>query len=219
MNTIADRIKHAMRVRYMTDEETYTAAGVKYTTWRDITSGLTARPQKLPEIARALNVSHDWLLDGTGPMPTETDEPASPVSADAYVMVDRVTGASLSAGSGEILWDLEIVEQSHAFQRSWMQQIGAKAERSKLWTVRGDSMAPTIADGSLALINMADREPRAGKVYALITEDGLKAKRLFREGGHWIARSDNPLKHLYPDVQLNEHTSIIGRIVWAASTL
>lgn len=135
-------------------------------------------------------------------------------TTDSLTYVDKVSGAQLSAGSGAVLWDFEQVDKSHAFRLDWMQSKGLRAERCKVWTVRGDSMDPKYPHGSWVLINMAEREPVHGANFALIGEDGLRLKQLRRsESGGWIMHSLNQDQSKYPPEPIvGENYAIIGRV-------
>lgn len=140
--------------------------------------------------------------------------------ANEYLYVTRVKGPHLSAGTGEVVWDYEEIEHSHAFRRDWMQKEGYNPRRCKLLDVRGDSMTPTVKNGDMVMINMADREVASGELFALICEDGLRIKRLHRRsGGIWM-HSDNPDQLRYPPELIEDHhAAIIGRVVWRGGAL
>jgi phage repressor protein C with HTH and peptisase S24 domain len=89
-------------------------------------------------------------------------------------------------------------------------------------------MAPTIQDGRVVLLNLADTEPRDGKIFAICKpDDGLVLKRLIWDfhasmgRQTWIMRSDNPDKIAHPDKVLppDDRTMIAGRAVWTDSLL
>jgi phage repressor protein C with HTH and peptisase S24 domain len=142
------------------------------------------------------------------------EEKGQDAAPDALTYVDKVCGASLSAGNGEVFWDHEQIDKSHAFRLDWMQKKGLRAERCKVWTVRGDSMDPKYPHGSWVLINMSEREPVHGKNFALIGEDGLRLKQLRRsEAGGWIMYSLNPDQSKYPPEPIvGENYAVIGRV-------
>lgn len=136
---------------------------------------------------------------------------------DEMVRVDKVSGAQLSAGSGEVLWDLDEVEGSHAFRHDFMARNGLRADRCRVWQIRGESMEPHYRDGGIVLIDMSDREPRHGKVYALVGEDGLRIKQLRRTHSGWEMYSFNPDQNRYPPEPVeDDNVAIIGRVRWYA---
>lgn len=133
-----------------------------------------------------------------------------------YDYINRVKGPHLSAGNGELLWDYEELERSHAFRKDWLRNRRLDPRRCKLWDVRGESMSPTLSDGDTVMINLAERDVISGEVYALIAEDGLRVKRLQRraDGLIWML-SDNPMQHKYPPEPITStHAAVIGRVVW-----
>jgi phage repressor protein C with HTH and peptisase S24 domain len=170
------------------------------------------------KMAQVLNVSTDEVfaaLEGKGAVAEERAE------YDPKVYVGRIRGARLSAGSGEQIFDFEEIDRSHSFRTDYMRSRNLRPERCKLYEVRGDSMSPTINDGDLVMINMADRDVASGRVYALVGEDGLRVKRLIRRADGVIEmRSDNPLQHIYPpEAILNDNVAVIGRVVWHAGEI
>lgn len=205
-----------------------------------LTGEATPTMKKQQAMARDFRVHPEWLIAGLGAMPyvdpvlvvpgnhdiaeKEVGLLISENSADAYnekyVFVDRVKGPKLSAGKGELLWDFEEIDKSHAFRRDYMQSKGWKAARCKLWDVQGDSMATTLNHGDTVMINLADREIISGEIYALIAGDGLRVKRLIRRADGIIEmRSDNPQQHKYPPEPITDtNAAVIGRVVWRAGS-
>lgn len=137
------------------------------------------------------------------------------------VFVGRVKGARFAAGNGELVFEAEEIDNSHSFRREYMERRGLNPNRCKLFTVKGESMLPTLTDGALVLVNLADREVVSGLVYALIVGDGLRVKRLFRRPDGVIEmRSDNPMQHMYPPEPIYDgNAAVIGRVVWQAGDL
>jgi len=155
---------------------------------------------------------------------TDAADPAGEPAADhepEKVFVSRIVGAKLSAGNGEVFYDYDQIDRSHSFRLDWMQHHGMKAENCKLWEASGESMWPTIENGELVLIHMRERDPIHAKVFALITEDGLRLKRLMRRSdGVWEIHSDNANKHLYPtETFVPGDVAIMGRVRWHAGEM
>ncbi|WP_144025171.1 S24 family peptidase [Burkholderia sp. HI2500] len=129
---------------------------------------------------------------------------------------------SAACGDGKFV-DHVVVKGGLAFKRSSLRDFGVPEKSARIIYASGGSMSPNIQDGCVVLLNLADREPRDGKVYAICTPDGgLVLKRLVFDyhptiGAHvWIMRSDNPDKTAHPDKILppDDRTAIIGRAVW-----
>lgn len=194
-----------------TQEKLSEESGVDQATISAIEVRQSSRSRYSAQLARALGTTVEEMIFGP--------EDLSPQSREVdKVYVNKVEGAHLSAGNGEVIWDFDELDSSHSFQREWMKKKGLDPKRCKLWSVRGDSMYPSYPDGSTVLINLAQREPVSGKVFALVTDDGLRLKRLHkRADGVWEIRSDNPEKHLYPSEEMTlGAVAILGRLRWAA---
>lgn len=171
-------------------------------------------------IERAFDRPSGWLSsshDGGGPSRAELPE-THIIGPDADIelaYVTKVCGAQLSAGSGEVIWDMDEVRNSHGFRADYMRSRGLRAEKCKVWSVRGDSMEPRYRSGDIALIDMSDREPSHGKVFALVCEDGLRIKQLRRGASGWEMHSFNPDQNRYPpEPILSDNCAIIGRVRW-----
>lgn len=154
----------------------------------------------LQAIARALGVKLTKLLEFAEVGPEAgTHVLVGAVENASLIYVDRIFGAHLRAGTGEIIYDMDEVPLSRAYDAEWMRAEGLKAEHCKVWPVKGDSMFPTIPSGAHVLLDMRSREPRHNRVFALVGEDGLRLKRLLRRAdGAWEIHSDNPLKSEFP---------------------
>lgn len=87
----------------------------------------------------------------------------------------------------------------------------------------GDGMRPTIEDGQLIMLNLADTVPESSKVYLVCMDNRLFIKRFVYTPAGWLLRSDNPDNLTYPDFQLTNddmaNLNIQGRIVWRAGIL
>ena len=100
----------------------------------------------------------------------------SSLEVQNFVLVRRME-LSASAGTGLVPASESVV--SHlAFTQGWMSREKIRPEQSALVPVRGDSMAPTIPDGSLVLIHAAERFAEKDGVYAFSVEDEVFVKRV-----------------------------------------
>jgi phage repressor protein C with HTH and peptisase S24 domain len=119
--------------------------------------------------------------------------------------------------------DHVVVKGGLAFKKSFLREKGVPEHAARVIYASGGSMSPTLQDGCVVLLNLADTEPRDGKVYAICKpDDGLVLKRLIWDfhpsmgRQTWILRSDNPDKIGHPDKVLppDDRTMIAGRAVW-----
>ena len=77
--------------------------------------------------------------------------------------------------------------------------------------VVGDSMAPTIGDGDLVVLDAGRTEPLDGRVFGVHTGEGLVVKRLRRVDGRWHLESDNPVHESKP---VTAEERILGEVAW-----
>lgn len=170
-------------------------------------------------IARAGGVSVEWLATGEGPMRPEERQAAPPAGGEIgveFVLVPRYD-VEASAGGGAVI-ERESEIGRLAFRKDWLRQKGLQAKDAAVIRVKGDSMAPTIREGSLVLVDTRKERPKEDGIYVLMVDGHLMAKRLqldLASGGLYI-RSDNPAyreQHLTKEQA--SHLYIIGRVVWA----
>ncbi|WP_244507342.1 XRE family transcriptional regulator [Paracoccus sanguinis] len=127
--------------------------------------------------------------------------------------------------------DTEAVIGHLAFRRDWLDRMGIAADKARIARVRGDSMAPTLHDDDMVLIDTGSREVAVRKrgpedrrlppIYAVNTADGPRIKRVERpETGQMQLLSDNnefPVEVLTGDRL--KRAEIIGRVVWWGHTV
>lgn len=123
-----------------------------------------------------------------------------------------------SAGAGALNDDIPEVAGKLAFRRDWLRKIGVKPERATLITVTGDSMAPELRPGDLALIDQDRSTWEHNKVFALVDLDGgVRIKRVLVDKGRaLVLMSDNPA-HL-PEARTGSDAArvrCLGRVVWS----
>lgn len=164
----------------------------------------------LVKIARANNVSVDWLATGEGVPDISTgDTDDIPVQRLAF---------RASAGGGAVVVDE--AAQFMRFPRVILGHIGVRPENARILEARGESMAPTINDGDLLVVDVSDQTIAEGKIYTFSIGDDVFVKRLRRTGGRVLIRSDN--RDLYPDeetVPSDLPFRLYGRVKWAGRNL
>lgn len=110
----------------------------------------------------------------------------------------------------------EEISGTHAYRRDWLEKNKLLPAMLVVVDGTGDSMYPTIQDGDAVLVNTAERKLINGKVFAFVTEDGTRIKRLFKQlDGRVRVVSDNPDKTLFPDEYLTPgmNVNIVGLVV------
>jgi len=103
-----------------------------------------------------------------------------------------------------------------SFQTEWIRSKG-NPEYMTVIRAFGDSMDPTITDGSVVLIDEGRRQFVKNKVYYLRYNGQMYIKRLVERDGHLAIASDNdPNLLLVSDA---DDFEIIGRCIWTAKDL
>lgn len=125
----------------------------------------------------------------------------------------------VSAGDGRHINDENLIGYL-SFQAHWLQHLGLNQDNASVVTVKGDSMEPTIRDGSILLIRMDEEEIKDGSIYVLHYGDQTFVKRLKRDlnGIHVI--SDNELYEpqfiSFKNLEFDP-LHIAGRVIWYGS--
>lgn len=157
----------------------------------------------------------DFFQVSTGTLLNEAIE-----SGDTdFVPVARLS-VEVGAGNGRpigVITSLGLLQ----FRRDFLRSAGVSPINAAVVTVKGMSMEPTIRDGSVLLLNRADREPRSGQLYAFSRDGEMLVKRFQSVNGVWHAISDNADKNEYPDIIIDSkaETLIQGRAIWVGSKL
>lgn len=136
---------------------------------------------------------------------------------DQFVDVPRID-VHLAAGSGAAPQVEEVIGHLK-FARNFLRSCGVSVQGARVVDVKGSSMEPTIKDGAVLLVSTSNREPVDNQIFALVRpSEGLIVKRLVRQGGHWVARSDNR-DHADFLIDDGEPITIIGRAIWMGAKI
>ncbi len=134
-----------------------------------------------------------------------------PAEENAFCLVPKYK-ARLSGGHGSFEVS-DQVEANLAFRKDWISRKSANG--LALFEVIGDSMAPFIQEGDIVMVDLADNDPQMivdGKTYAIREDNTVKIKRLVRQGGKLLIRSQD--QTLYPDYEAGGDVHLIGRVIW-----
>ncbi|MBF0260409.1 MAG: helix-turn-helix transcriptional regulator [Magnetococcales bacterium] len=196
------------------------AVGIPYGTLNSIMKGVSPSADKINQIAESLGLSCDWLLRGVGPMMyadvvekmTESDEKPT----QDYVSIPRYD-VYCSAGAGALVESERIIEHIN-FKLEWFIDMGLQRDKAALISVDGDSMAPTLKNGDMVLVDLRERDRVTADAIYVIDHDGtLKVKRLRKTfTGDLMIISDNPS---YPHETIRQSDGVpirvVGRVAWA----
>lgn len=198
----------------------------------------------LQAISDRYNISADWLLNGHGeqfhaPTPgfqgrskrVEPPDYTRPGHGDVrfgdndYVFIRRAD-ISVSAGNGTS--DVEGPDTaSVALPSAWCARAAINSDLAVLVKVKGDSMAPTVSDGSFVLVHLMEKAVAQPGIYAFTREGEAFIKRLVPSDlnadgrpGTIMILSDNPS---YPPFALSgprlNELRVVGRVRAVFTTL
>jgi phage repressor protein C with HTH and peptisase S24 domain len=222
---IGRRLKEERNLKGLSQQQLADAVGIKQSAISQLESGASQKTTYAAAIAAKLGVNALWLETGRGPKNSGVSEPQSP-SEDEYFLVP-ILDVHAACGNGHFN-DQALVEGGFALPKVMLHDLGVPEGQGRIIHAKGNSMAPTIQDGAVVLINLADKEPMMSKVYAVcLPHEGLVLKRLTYEyieaagTSVWMMKSDNPDKNQHPDRRLppDESTIIVGRAVWYGNRL
>ncbi|MBT2773819.1 helix-turn-helix transcriptional regulator [Halomonas sp. ISL-60] len=235
---LKDRLKQARKHRKMSQARLSEATGLDQTTISNLETGKVLSTSKLVQIAHTLQVDAHWLATGKGEMirefqieerrlpygdmnhemelhDTEIVEGREPLTADE-VELPCFYEVEFAAGDGRT----QVVENhghTMRFPLSKLAKRGVSPDQAACATATGNSMEPTIADGSPIAIDKGTRHIIDGKIYALDHGGMLRIKRLYKLPlGRVRLVSDNADE--YPEETYSlmgpDSPKIIGRVFW-----
>lgn len=208
-----------------------------------LTSGRNQTSKWLPEIARGLEVSVDWLVTG--------DEELKSPMAGALKQLDelhRKSGSLVPATLLERSWIETIRGREYAvlpsyeitaaagdgafadegepdgFQvmpNSWLKSV-TRARLNDLCVIQvaGDSMWETLHSGDSVLVDRSRKTLGRPGIYVLLVDGELIVKRVQKDlqTGFIDVISDNPR---YPKMTVQEEDKlrVVGRVVWIGRAL
>lgn len=136
--------------------------------------------------------------------------------------------ATLSAGNGYVNGD-DVVVGTLAFRRDWLKKLGVSASRARVARVHGDSMAPTLSDGDMILIDTSKTDVlarskssrrKAPPIYAFVEDGVARVKRIeLVDADFFAVISDNPeFKTEFKRLTTISSMRIIGKVLWWGHT-
>ncbi|MBI1495370.1 XRE family transcriptional regulator [Halocynthiibacter styelae] len=126
---------------------------------------------------------------------------------------------SASAGPGAAVAS-EVIVRDIGFQEGFLHDLGASPKHCSIIRASGDSMEPTIPDGSLLVVDHSQAYINGGGIYVLGVADDLLVKRARKRIDNTIDLiSDNqiyPPETIAPDRM--EDLRVVGRVVYFCRT-
>jgi len=161
----------------------------------------------LVALAKASKVSVEWLATGRE-------------SADSKHSARRKSDPddfayALRSGEGSGGLHSEQIVDHLAFKKEWVRtRLNSDPRNLLLIEAVGDSMAPTLEEFDLLLVDLSEPRFRHDGIYVLRRDNILEVKRLQRRpDGSLNIISDNPA---YPPASVpGDAVQVLGRVIWA----
>ncbi len=170
----------------------------------------------LVALADAAKVSLEWLATGHE-IPLSRRTAIRAAEQNAFIYVPRYDFKARGE-QGASLRSEQIVDYL-AFKREWVRsRLGVDPRDLLLIEAIGDSMAPTLEESDLLLVDLSEPRFRHDGIYVIRRENEMAVKRLQRRpDGTLSIISDNPAYE--SSAVATESVHIIGRVIWAAGRL
>jgi len=193
--------------------------------------------EALRDLAQAADVDFSWLATGHGTAPaggpvqirrppSDTAEPehmgsrvVTDVDQTGMIRLPVYSEVHASAGPGTMPTS-ELADGIMALDRRFLRDQGAVPEQCAVIWARGDSMMPTIPDGSALVVDRSQVDVADGCIMVLNVAGSLLVKRVQRlTSGEIRLISDN--RDYEPEVLAQhqlEQLRVIGRVVYFGRT-
>lgn len=210
----AERIRDRMETLQISQAELARQVGIKQPSIFKILSGNVRSSSHLPAIARVLETSAEYLegitndpSQGYVPVPS-TEEVAGELGLVPVREID------LKFGMGATELEVPVTTVVRHFSRDWIRQYtGASPDHLYFAQGIGDSMAPTILDSDLLLIDASEQTLRlADKLWACAYGSSGMVKRLRQMAdGSVKIMSDN--QSVRDEIAYDGELHVLGRVV------
>ncbi len=218
---MATRIDAAVRERFKTREAAAPVIGIPLASLDRYCRGESDVPaQRLGQIARACGVTADHLIFGGISTPQMTTTHDLAISTDDDVVMIPLLDVIASAGSG-IRNPYPTTIDLLPFPRRWLSEMGVPEAAVQFLPIHGDSMEPTVKDGSACLVDTRFQSPRIEAIYVIVDGDDVRLKRIGRGlAGSLTLISDNERYETEPLSALDaSKLRIAGRAFWAGGKI
>jgi phage repressor protein C with HTH and peptisase S24 domain len=241
MENMGDRVRLRRNELKLSQAKLAEIVGCSQPTIRKIEGG--GNTVLVLELAKALQVTPEWLKSGSLPLDKDEQSSESTVSesgrpavsfhpfagdaeaqfGDDYIFLPRLS-VRLSADGGTLVYEIDEKSPRQAFRKAWASRLEVREESAATMIAEDQSMETRIQRGDLLIINHKERDITSGKVYAIAFANELYIRRLFkRPGGGVRIVADNPDKTRFPDWDVGldqiENLEIIAHVVAQAGAV
>ncbi|MDH1088708.1 helix-turn-helix domain-containing protein [Pantoea brenneri] len=205
MDTLSERLKKAMKYRGMSQAGLAASAGLSQPSVWKITSGKSHTTKKLLDIARALEVSPDWLAHGEGEMIEEINR--NSLSADHNLSTEEkkfYDGIKIVP-----VWDENGLTDTATPVPEFIDTTNARAYKLKY-----DSGYSDLPAGCLVVVDTAEQP--GSNDYVLASIKGKISAYRYSIGGSGVLLDADPRVDPIP---VSEDVRVIGLIVFMSRSL
>lgn len=198
-----------IRIGYVKQGDFIEAIGASKTTIYNWERGGTRVDSE--DLAKMYNLGMDitYIISGHRNFSRNID------NIEDYIYVP-VYDVEASAGHGREAMD-SIPMRYHSFRRRWADFHGFKEKDLLVIKIKGDSMEPTLEDGSHIVVNQASKQPIDGRIFVIRNGNSLLVKYVQMQiGGTILLISENDF---YPPITLKpedlecDNIEILGEVV------
>jgi phage repressor protein C with HTH and peptisase S24 domain len=210
----ASRMKSRLKELGFTQASLAKLVGVDQTTISNLISGKIENSRHLPNIAKALSTTTDYLTNLIDDPSANAPPLAQADLINEHLDLVQISMIDLKFGmGGGAVFDAPVEIRKLSVSRAWISLFtNAKPECVFVAEGRGDSNAPTINDGDLVFFDTSQNQPTMSDEFWAMTHYGHGVfKRLRPTQGGYKIMSDNPL--ISDDIATDGEMAIIGRVI------
>lgn len=165
------------------------------------------------EKAILAGVNANWLLTGEGPMRLAdiTQEGVS-TAERYYVPIPKFFDADKDGQEFEVSSEIA----SLALDRQWLGSLRLRPIDLITYRMPDDSMAPTIREGNLVVVDSSTDKLRGDGIYALMYEGNIAVKRLQMDlvGGVLVCGDNPTYKEQRLPKEAADRLTVLGMVIW-----
>lgn len=202
------------------------ATGISDTQLRRYVNALSSpSADRLKRIADFTGKSMVWF---TGHGPAISTKPStldiSDATCDKNGEIVHVPFLEIRAAAGAGAINPEVGQyETVPVPKAFLRERGAHSDRVHFIRASGDSMSPTIDDGSLVLVDRSQKAIVDGRIYVVSMRDEVRIKRLKKSLSGKVTLHSDGDKEIFPDEELDrleaEQLVVHGRVFWTEKLL
>ena len=214
-NEIIERLKDIVSSKKIGgkvyDKDVAAELGIAQATFATMKKRGSIPYREIMEFCARKKISINWLF---------FDQPAEMLieETNKFFRVRYFADLRASAGGGAEVFDenFEYIDVDRTLMESIVGPL--KTEEIEAIHVEGESMEPTLQDGSIVFIDRRQCDPSKDGVFVASTANGLFIKRIRRRADGTVELiSDNPLYR--PEILPPDEVRIVGKVIGSVEKL